>query len=115
MKSSFKSDLVIVLEYTSSLQIQPKPLLLHGPNLTIDLSMVPLWTPCHYWACDTYLIEWLDSSHKVVGKERALFCLQLFDYPTWANTINYSSNCKIFWMEKVWKDDFLDSSIVKKA
>lgn len=36
MKSSFKSDLVIVLEYTSSLQIQPKPKS-HGPNLTIDL------------------------------------------------------------------------------
>jgi hypothetical protein len=36
MQSSFKSDLVHVLEYTSSLQIQPKPKL-HGPNLTIDL------------------------------------------------------------------------------
>jgi hypothetical protein len=57
----------------------------------------------------------VDSSHKVVGQGGALFCLQLFDYATWANIINYSSNCKNFWTEKVWKDDFLDSSIVTKA
>jgi hypothetical protein len=50
-----------------------------------------------------------------VGQEGALFCLQLFDYATWANIINYSSNSKIFWTEKLWKDDFLDSSTVKKA
>jgi hypothetical protein len=24
-----------------------------------------------------------DSSHKVVGQEGALFCLQIFDYATW--------------------------------
>jgi hypothetical protein len=104
MKSSFKSDLVIVLEYTSSLQIQPEPKLLHGPNLTIDLCMGPLWTPCHYWACDTYLIEWLDSSHKVVGKEGALFCLQLFDYS------NLGKYCQLFFKLQ----DFLDGKGVER-
>jgi hypothetical protein len=44
MKSSFKSDPVIVLEYTSSLQIQTKPKL-HGPNLTIDLWDLLLYGP----------------------------------------------------------------------
>ncbi len=68
MKSSLKSDLVIVLEYRSFLQIQPKPKL-HGPNLTIDLwdlygPHVIIGLAIHIW-----LTGWFFSKSLCVRKE----------------------------------------------
>jgi hypothetical protein len=68
MKTSFKSDLVIVLEYRSFLKIQPKPKL-HGPNLTIDLwdlygPHVIIGLAIHIW-----LSGWFFSQSLWVRKE----------------------------------------------